>query len=397
MAQGRNVGVIQGGLLVILVGYLMVAALFAGFTPAWQAPDEPAHYTYVAHIAQERGLPVLRLGDYDQGYLQWLLENHFPPGSEISSLRYESHQPPLLYLLATPLYLLTGGNLLALRLFNVVLGLLVLLLLYHSLRLIFPAEPLIYLGGTAFAAFLPMHVAVMAAFNNDGLAEVWIGLTIFLLLRWLQALIREEMTPVSRASAGKLCLLSLVLGLGLITKSTTYILLPIVGLVVVVTAWQHGRRGPGWVNMVASGLWVTLPALILATPLWLRNVSLYGGLDFLGLGWHDQVVVGQPRTGEWINTYGLNAYWDRALEFTFRSFWGVFGWMGVLMDSRIYQLLGLLTGILLFGLLWTLVRLLLGYPDSDLDPFQRTALTVAALLVAGATAGYIWYLSLIHI
>ena len=39
-------------LVVILLLYVVLAFRFASLTPAWQAPDEPAHYNYIAHIAQ---------------------------------------------------------------------------------------------------------------------------------------------------------------------------------------------------------------------------------------------------------------------------------------------------------------------------------------------------------
>ncbi len=37
----------------------------------------------------------------------------------------------------------------------------------------------------------------------------------------------------------------------------------------------------------------------------------------------------------------------RAFSFTFKSFWGVFGWMGVFLDERIYTALLLLWRYLL--------------------------------------------------
>ena len=40
-------------LAAILVAYLVSAVLYAWNTPAWQAPDEPAHYNYIAHIAEQ--------------------------------------------------------------------------------------------------------------------------------------------------------------------------------------------------------------------------------------------------------------------------------------------------------------------------------------------------------
>ena len=56
-------------LVVILLLYVVLAFRFAALTPAWQAPDEPAHYNYIAHIAQTGSLPILQMGDYDQATL----------------------------------------------------------------------------------------------------------------------------------------------------------------------------------------------------------------------------------------------------------------------------------------------------------------------------------------
>ena len=99
-----------------------MGTLFAITTPPWQNPDEPAHYNYVAHVANERQLPVLQMGDYDEAYLQRLKAERFPRDLSIAPIRYESHQPPYTICLSTPVYWLSGGRLLALRLFSVVLG-----------------------------------------------------------------------------------------------------------------------------------------------------------------------------------------------------------------------------------------------------------------------------------
>jgi hypothetical protein len=85
-------------------------------------PDEPAHYNYVRFVALERSLPVLQPGDYDQGYLERIKAERFPPSMPIDSIRYEFWQPPLYYILAAPIYLATGGSLLGLRLFSVAAG-----------------------------------------------------------------------------------------------------------------------------------------------------------------------------------------------------------------------------------------------------------------------------------
>ena len=86
---------------------------------------------------------------------------------------------------------------------------------------------------------------------------------------------------------------------------------------------------------------VILPAALIALPWYARDIYVYGWPDFLGLIRHEQVVVGQTRTAEFIAQNGWPAYWQRAAEWTFKSFVGVFGWMGVWLDSRVYYLMGL--------------------------------------------------------
>lgn len=382
----------------ILAAYLIVAVLFAVKTPPWQAPDEPAHYNYVASIAATGSLPVLHMGDYDQLLLAQLVNLNFPPGLGIERLRYESYQPPLTYLTATPVFWLTNGSLLALRLYNVVLGLLTLILLFLCLETVFPLKPLIPLTATAFAAVLPMHVAVAASFNNDMMAELLIMAAFLVLLRWMRGFYYgHPVQPVGLKMlhrwpfAHPLLMLGLLLGLGMVTKIYAYAALPIVLLAVL---WTLCHKCESMVRLRYASVQAVLvigPALVVVAPLWLRNVWVYGSWDILGTIWHDQVVVGQPRTGEWIAHYGLVAYFERAYNLTFNSFWGVFGWLSIFMDERIYTAAMIFAGALFLGLVWATVRLISGAPDTDMDEFQVTAIALFAILLAAVFASYIWY------
>jgi hypothetical protein len=142
---------------------------------------------------------------------------------------------------------------------------------------------------------------------------------------------------------------------------------------------------------VRHALLVLGPALLLALPTWIRNVALYGAWDILGLTWHDQVVAGQPRTDAWIADMGWVAYSERAFSFTFQSFWGVFGWMGVFMDARIYTALLVFTGVIFLGVLWATVRFISGGPDTDMDAFQLAVLIFFGLMLVVVVAGYVGY------
>ena len=83
--------------------------------------------------------------------------------------------------------------------------------------------------------------------------------------------------------------------------------------------------------------------------MWLRNLSVYGGLDVMGLARHNAVVVGQPTTAQWISDHGVGGLLQHFFTTTYQSFWGQFGWMAVPMPDREYLLLGALSIIALIG------------------------------------------------
>ncbi|HUM70329.1 MAG TPA: hypothetical protein PLK31_15965, partial [Chloroflexota bacterium] len=90
-------------LLVIVITYFGVGILYVRQTPAWQSPDEPAHYNYVRQLADGR-LPVMEWGDYDERYRNEVVSSRFAPEYDIAPITYEDWQPPLYYLLQTPVF-----------------------------------------------------------------------------------------------------------------------------------------------------------------------------------------------------------------------------------------------------------------------------------------------------
>ena len=358
-------------MFLIVCGYLILAWGFATRTPPWQVPDEPAHYNYIRFIATTGRLPVLQPGDYDQDYLSEIVSRGFPPELPIDPLRYEFHQPPLYYLLMTPIFLLSGGDLLSLRLFSAILGLLQILLAFTAVSRLFPERPAWALGTAAVFAFLPQHLAMNAGVNNDALAEVLIlGLWV-----WIAHELRGH--PPRRAWIG-----GLLLGAGFLTKTTVY---PMALVLLAAVLARDAAAGRPWMERLRRLIPWLLPALAIGALWWVRNGILYGWPDFLGLQQHDRVVTGQPRTSEWIARYGLIATLDRFRTFTFQSFWGQFGWMGVVLEARWYLLFAWLTAFGLLGLMLHLGR------ERRRSPLWGVR-GVLMLLSTGLTAGtYLWY------
>ncbi|MBI3360936.1 MAG: glycosyltransferase family 39 protein [Chloroflexi bacterium] len=378
--------------LVLILGlYLAIGAQYAVFTPAWQVPDEPAHFNYIRHLATTLTFPVLQQGDYDQKYLSELTTAGFPPQKPVDSLRYESHQPPLYYLLATPIYLAAGGALLPLRLFSLLLGAGVIVFAFLVVRELFPAEPALALTAAGFAAFVPQHVAMMAGVNNDSLAELVIGAVLWRAMVWL----RRTGTQGKRGNQGtapgfgvwflEFGLLGVLVGAAFVTKTTAYVVAPVVGLAII----MRGRReGWGTNNTIRALAIVFIPALAIGALWWGRDIAVYGWPDVLGLRRHDAIVVGQPRTAEWIAEYGAGEVALRFAVTTFRSFWGQFGWMGVVMDARLYQALLAFSVFIFVGFIYA------GFGHAQATPFtpeQRDGLML--LLASGllTAAVYLYY------
>jgi hypothetical protein len=124
-------------------------------------------------------------------------------------------------------------------------------------------------------------------------------------------------------------------------------------------------------------------------PWWLRNIALYGGIDFLGLNRHDEVVAGQLRTTDFIAQRGLGALLHDFSLTSFHSFWGQFGWMGVLLDTRIYQGLAILSALAVIGfLIWSL-RTWRGRATRPEWQWAAGSLLVASGILS--LAAYLWY------
>ena len=195
--------------IVILAVFLVIGTLYAFYTPKWQAPDEPAHYNYIRSLVEERRFPVMSQGDYDQAYLSRLTTERFPPELSVSGIEYEDHQPPLYYLLAVPIYAISGGSVVVLRLFSLVLGCIAVVMALLLLREVWSEQPGVVYLACGLLAFTPQFVAMSAAVNNDALILALLWLWLWLAFQFL----RGGTSP---------WVLGGVLGLILITKSTGY-------------------------------------------------------------------------------------------------------------------------------------------------------------------------------
>lgn len=381
--------------LAILAGYFFVAGLFAVNVPAWQAPDEPAHYNVVRQVAGRGCCPLIEAGDWDNALLERLKGRRFTPfvdggGGGVNELhllptiQYEDHQPPLYYMLLAPVYAASGGSLTALRLASVVIGAGMVIAAYAVTLRAFHGRYGVAWTAAAFVAFLPQHVHILASVNNDALAWVLCGAILW--------------ASIDHADGGSTpaWALGLLVGVAMLTKTTAYMMAGVAFAAVWLAPQkdrkrladhvgdidftEHGEYRPPWYatryrtwTAVITGLrhmllaaWYhvptsraqrlalfLVPALALGSLWWLRNIAVYGFPDFLGLGAHDEVVVGQLRTADYIARIGAGAYLRDAVGTTVTSFFGQFGWMAIPLHSFAVGAVGLaaLLGVTVLGLI----------------------------------------------
>jgi len=298
-------------LIVILALSAMLAVAFAWTTPRGANPDEGPHLQYVKVLATEYRLPSLNL------------EHRKAVGH--ADADYEAHQPPLYYALAAPFYLIGNaiepddGPTRACRLLSVLIGLFGTTMVWLLAKQIAPGRPGLWIAATAFAAFLPMRIAVTAAVSNDALAEAMGTWALLLMARGVMGQWRK-------------CdwlWLGAALGMALISKQSCILLLP-PALITVLLASKGGERegeSPATETtlLLRSGTTVLTVVLVIAGWFFVRNHLLYG--DPMAKKAFDAYFADAP-TWESFRAGGFS-YQDylgkRVFPTTMLSFWGWFG------------------------------------------------------------------------
>lgn len=353
-------------ILPIIALYLVVAGLYAIYTPAWQAPDEPAHYNYVRQMADNQ-LPVIEEGDWDSAELSRLTTARFAPDTlaNLRAIEYEDHQPPLYYMLLAPFYQANNGNLILLRLVSVSIGAGVVYMAYLTALRAFAGRYALALTAAAFVAFLPQHVHILASVNNDALALLLIAMILYFCVDYADG----GETPAWR--------IGLLYGFAIATKTTAYMMAAPIVLALIL----HVRHSQTTVrrSWFSTALIVGFTALPFALLWWGRNVQVYGFPDLFGLRAHDEVVVGQLRTADYIAEIGQGAYWEVAIRTILTSFWGMFGWMAA--PSPEWVVYGL-TALVVLGLVGLMIfRAGRGAAHGTWALFGLTAALALAMLV----------------
>ena len=266
---------------ILIAAYLVLCGAYTAKTPYRQsgvlvnqggqvipdigAPDERQHANYVRHLIDGKGFPVL------------------VPGSPDLGETYQSHQPPLYYLLACGWAKMVASDPVdpdsgrRLRFLNALIGVGTLLGIFFAARWGLNDDGA-GLAAVAIAGLMPMFVALHAAVGNDPL--------LYLLCTWTVALCAKA---AREGWNWKLALgVGLTAGLGLLTKTTAVALLPTV-LVALVSSWRWSASKPAATSWAVA----LLVPLVVASPWLVRNQSIYG--DPLAVKAFNAAFVGSPK------------------------------------------------------------------------------------------------------
>jgi hypothetical protein len=260
---------VLAGVLVTQVGVIGFSAVFCALRLPYFSPiDEAAHYSYIQQVAEHGTLPVLGQTEASRQTVAIELGKYprlVSPSAEqgLGRLSYEAFQPPLYYVAAAPVFLLTGNyvdKIYALRLFDVVLLLGAVALAGRLCRMVLKQRWLLGLSMVMVFFLLPGVLVRMVVISN-------LALTVPMALLFTT----ELWIAWHRHSLKRLTVAAAVLGMCVLTEIELVLLVPVFLLVVVAEARQRWSLKRALALIGA----MVVPAVLVAPWLVFNEVSYH--------------------------------------------------------------------------------------------------------------------------
>ncbi|MBI2844618.1 MAG: hypothetical protein HYX78_14585 [Armatimonadetes bacterium] len=271
------IGVVAAGLVFRLI--------FCVFTPNFYAPDEYAHFSYVRHLSEQHSLPV---------------QTH---KTGVVADEGEFYQPPLYYLMLTPLYqglhnwVGDAALLRVARFASVILWLIAVGLSVGILSNLGIKDAFVRTFAISMISLLPTYMFISSVVNNDNLL-IALGAGVLYVLTLERSVKRSFYV-------------GLLLGAALLTKLSA-----VVYLITVVSVFGAslvgGRRE--FASAVKHAVLILSVAAIIFAPWGARNVMLYGSITA-------EDVANKPALWEMSTVEAVHYSGVRML----RTFWAVAG------------------------------------------------------------------------
>jgi hypothetical protein len=307
-------------------------------------------------------------------YVQTVAGGHLPVFSKTDE-DYEAHQPPLYYIAAAAAYKLAPPSP-ALRVHIVrcvatLLGLALLWIVFTTVRELLPEQEDAAVYAAAIVAMLPMNLALCASVSND----TAINLIFALYLLCMGRLLRQPGRTLKNS-----LWLGLVIGAGLLTKSSTLILIP---LTFIVLGFAGAKNVLPPRSAVLAACQATVAAAVIGMAWFVRNQLLYGDVFAEKVIFHD--LAARNHSPAWIIAgMGQNWYTQHFFGWTFDSYWGVFDSMLLFLPTNVYILLAVIS-------LVTIAAGVTVFIKGDYSNIVVTNLFMWAMLTVLAVIAYVQY------
>jgi Flp pilus assembly protein TadD len=225
------------------------------------------HIAYIKYIQDHRALPLPNEG-------------------------FEMFQPPLYYAVSATvlsicrLVVADDAAVIVLRAITMILGVANFILVFLSIRLLFPGRIVAQVVGLLTAAFLPMQLYLSHYVTNETLAATLATATIYFGLRTLTS---------EHASASQYLWLGIFAGLAMLAKATSLLLIPALLGALMIKLFHERASTRGWLG--AFG--VTIAAILVTC------------------GWHYARIwhhFGKPIVGNWDPALGFPWWQDPGLH-----------------------------------------------------------------------------------
>lgn len=351
-------------LVALIIVFYLVTGLVSLLLPLDETPDEQAHFTLVRFIAENHRFPMttqerIALGDKGDaspiyhGVVAVLSQHNdisalpkydflnqsgrFIPYDTIPTtqkLHTESERFPF------------KGIVLAwhlARFVSILLNTLTIIAIYLTGLAIFPQQRYFALAMAGFAAFIPYFIINCGVVNDDNLVIPLTTCAVYYLVRIIQGDRR-------RLTFG---LLGALIGLAVITKYHSVVLLAETTGIFLILALQNRQAGQQWLRHWG----VVLGSFFLTTAWWFTYLFIcFNRIAELGLVGGLLATLGDPTTTEASLLSHPPAISWAWIAPVFKSFWIVAGSLVVFAPAGVYQLLVVVTAGAGLGLAWLAYR-----------------------------------------
>ena len=331
--------------------FAVFSAAFTFIVPAFEAPDETGHVSYINFLQKHRSLPN-QLTDS----LKEPLQGHQPPLYYLAlySIDYvfDSDNQIDYKLTPNPLHVWNNGKnqhvpyymhtdpsgapqnfFYVFRVISILLGMLNLFFIYKIALLVLKDEKLALLP-VILTATLPQFAFMSGVVNNDNLVNLFSTVSIFYLLK----IFNEPENIKNYILAG------LALGLGVITKKTIYFIFPVIVIEFIIVMMSKQTMNKKKVIFGAAFLFIA--ALLIASEYLFHNISAY----------HELVGLREEfSTFGKLDSHGIFSYYfiDPFSHEFFKSFIGYPGLMNVLLPKVLYVFFA---AVFILGIFFLLIR-----------------------------------------